>query len=103
MHAKLDSVARVRAERLKALSLSRSTPGALMNSQHKFKISQYPVLGWLDPTVATTAVPKLWKITHYVNGEFRQSYGPYDSEMAAEHSVNRLSAYFNRRDMACSH
>jgi hypothetical protein len=74
-----------------------------MNNKHTFKINQYPVPGWLDRTITTTAVPPFWTIAHYVNGEFRPSFGPYNNECEAEQAVNCLSAYFNRRDMACSH
>jgi hypothetical protein len=74
-----------------------------MNNKHTFKINQYPVPGWLDPTITNTAVPPFWNVAHYVNGEFRRSFGPYNNECEAEQAVNWLSAYFNRRDMACSH
>jgi hypothetical protein len=74
-----------------------------MNNKHTFKINQYPVPGWLDPTITTTAVPPFWNVAHYLNWEFRQSFGPYNNECEAEQAVNCLSAYFNRRDMACSH
>jgi hypothetical protein len=73
-----------------------------MNNQHTFTISQYPIREWLDPSV-TTAVQQFWKIDEYVNGEFRQSWGPFDSEMAAAQAVKRLAAYFNGSDMAWSH
>jgi hypothetical protein len=74
-----------------------------MNNKHTFKINQYPVPKWLDPIITTTPVPPFWNIAHYVNGEFRQSFGPYNNKCEAEQVVNCLSAYFNRRDMACTH
>ena len=74
-----------------------------MNNKHTFKIHRYPVPGWLDLTSTTTAVPPFWNIVHYVNGKFRQSLGPYNNQYEAEQAVNCLSAYFNRRDIACSH
>lgn len=74
-----------------------------MNNKHTFTINQYPVPRWLDPTITNTAVPPFWNIAHYVNEELRQSFGPYNNECEAEQAVNCLSAYFNRRDMVCSH
>ena len=71
-----------------------------MNNQHTFKISQYPIREWLDPSVTTADVQQFWQINEYVNGEFRQSWGPFDSEMAAAQAVKRLAAYFNRTDIA---
>ena len=73
-----------------------------MNNQHTFKISRYPILQWLDPSVTTAGVQQFWQIKEYVNGEFRQLWGPFGSEMAAAHAVKRLVAYFNRTDMAWS-
>jgi hypothetical protein len=52
----------------------RRDPGALMNNKHTFKINQYPVPGWLDPTITTTPVPPFWNIVHYVNGKSRQPF-----------------------------
>jgi hypothetical protein len=74
-----------------------------MNNKHTFKINQCPVPGWLDPIITATPVPPSWNIAHYVNEEFRESFGPYKNECEAEQVVNYLSAYFNRRDMECSH
>jgi hypothetical protein len=74
-----------------------------MNNEHTFKISQYPTLEWLDPSVTTAGVQRFWQIEEYVNGEFRQLWKPFDSEMAAAQAVKLLAAYFNRRDMAWSH
>ena len=74
-----------------------------MNNQHTFTISPYPIREWLDPSVTTAAVQPFWRIKVYVNGKFRQLWGPFDSEMAAAQAVNRLAAYFNRKDMAWSH
>ena len=84
------------------MAIASMNPGALMNNQHTFKISHYPIREWLDRSV-TTAVQQLWKIKEYVNGEFRQLWGPFDNETAATEAVKRLSAYFNRRDLAWSH
>ena len=81
----------------------RQVSGALMNNQHTFTISPYPIREWLDPLVTTAAVLQFWQINEYVNGEFRQLWGPFDSKMAAAQAVNRLAAYFNRKDMAWSH
>jgi hypothetical protein len=74
-----------------------------MNNQHTFKVSQYPFREWFDPSVTTSGVQQFWQIEEYVNGEFRQLWGPFDGEMAAARAVNRLTAYFNRTDMAWSH
>jgi hypothetical protein len=74
-----------------------------MNNQHTFKVSQYPIPEWIDPSVATARVQPFWQIKECVNGEFRQLWGPYDSEVAAAQAANRLATYFNRRDMAWSH
>jgi hypothetical protein len=74
-----------------------------MNNQHTFKISQYPILEWFGPSVTTAGAQQFWQIKEYVNGEFRQSWGPFDSETAAAQRVNRLAAYFNGSDMAWSH
>ena len=74
-----------------------------MNNQHTFTISQYPIREWLDPSVTTPGVTQFWQIKEYVNGEFRQLWGPFDSEMAAAQAVKRLAAYFNGSDMAWSH
>jgi hypothetical protein len=74
-----------------------------MNNKHTFKISQYPVPGWLDPSVTTAGVvQQFWQINEYVNGEFRQLWGPFDSEIAAAQAVKRLTAYFDGRDMECN-
>jgi len=73
-----------------------------MNNQHTFKISQYPIREWLDPSVPAAGVQQFWQIKEYVNGEFRQLWGPFDSEMGAAQTVKRLAAYFNGSDMAWS-
>jgi hypothetical protein len=70
-----------------------------MNNQHTFKIGPYPIREWLDPSVTTEVVEHFWQIKEYVNGEFRQLWGPFDSEMAAAQTVKGLAAYFNGRDM----
>jgi hypothetical protein len=74
-----------------------------MNNQHTFTISQYPIREWLDPSVRTAGVKQFWQIKEYVNGEFRQLWRPFDSEMAAAQAVKRLAVYFNGSDMAWSH
>jgi hypothetical protein len=74
-----------------------------MNNKHTFKISQHPTLEWLDPSVTTAGVQQFWQIKEYINGEFRQLWEPFDSEMAAAQVVKRLSAYFNGSDMEWSH
>jgi hypothetical protein len=71
-----------------------------MNNRHTFKISQYPIREWLDPSVTTNDVQQFWQIQEFVNGEFRQSWGPFDSEMAAAQAVKALADYFNRTDIA---
>ena len=74
-----------------------------MNNKHTFKISQYPIWEWLDPSVTPAAVQSFWQIEEYINGEFRQLWGPFDSEMAAAQAVKGLTAYFNGSDMTWSH
>jgi len=75
----------------------------MMNNQHTFTISQYSVREWLDPSVTPAGVRQVWQIKEHVNGEFRQLWGPFDSEMAAAQAVKRLTAYFNGSDRAWSH
>jgi hypothetical protein len=74
-----------------------------MNNQHTFKISPFPIREWLDPSVTPAGVRPFWQIKEYVDEEFRQLWGPYDSERAAARAVKRLAAYFNRSDMQWSH
>ena len=74
-----------------------------MNNKHTFTISPYPIWEWLDPSVTTAGVKPFWQIKEYVNGEFRQLWGPFDSEMAAAQAVKGLAAYFNGSDRAWSH
>jgi hypothetical protein len=74
-----------------------------MNNKHTFKISQYPIREWPDPSVTTAAVQQFWQIKEYVNGEFRQLWGPFDSETAAAWAVKCLHAYFNRSLMSRGH
>ena len=73
-----------------------------MSNQHTFKMSPYPIREWLGPSVTTEGVQHFWQIKEYVNGEFRQFWGPFDSEMAAAQTIKRLAAYFNRTDIAWS-
>ena len=74
-----------------------------MNNQHTFDISPYPIREWLDPSVTTAAVQPFWRIKVYVNGKFRQLWGPFDNKMAAAQAVKRLTAYFNGSDLQWSH
>ena len=74
-----------------------------MSNQHTFKMSPYPIREWLGPSVTTGGVQHFWQIKEYVNGEFRQFWGPFDTEMAAAQAVKCLATYFNGRDMEWSH
>jgi len=74
-----------------------------MNNQHTFKIGPYPIQERLDPSDTTASVQQFWQIKQYVNGDFRQLWGPFDGEIASAQVAKRLAAYFNRRDMAWSH
>jgi hypothetical protein len=74
-----------------------------MNNQHTFTISPYPIREWLDPSVTSAGVQQFWQIKGYVNGEFCQLWGPFDSETAAAQAVKGLAAYFKGSDRAWGH
>jgi hypothetical protein len=66
-----------------------------MNHKHTFKISSHRISHEFDPSVAPRGIQRFWRVEEYVNGEFQQLWGPYDSENEAELAANRLTAHFS--------
>ena len=96
----LDHWVKLVHDRLKENSLTNCEAGRLVIGTRQLTRTRPQYYKWLDPTVTAASLQQFWQIEEYVNGEFRQLWGPYDSEMEAERAVNRLLAYFNQREMA---